>query len=395
MIPYCYTAGVVLALLVSALFAFLSFMSMHFMIEAAFAVRRYDYNGLFDHCFGRKRRWILNVCIALVQLGAFMIYCHWNGKLLCRLVNSNHVLIGADTFWIFLITTFIVYPLTFFRQISKLDKVSMMSFFFVVILISHSLYWLFKDYAKSGFDPQGQLRFFALERWEVIVAAFGINCMAYNCHLNLFPCLESLRDCTLRRGHYLGALTMCTSFLLYNGLGLVTYLNKFDGLGPASVLEFFDKTNPFTMVTMCGVILVLVTSSPAVCFFAPEFRQRPVLQGRPRLELEVGRRRRIDIARCRLHRIDVRECAPLLPSRGRTRNTSHHPPAPRPLLPEVQAEPANRNEATRDLHSSLQRARQDCQHLPGGRRSHTGSQKEYVICCKTTLCRYIHTRFKN
>jgi amino acid permease len=105
-----------------------------------------------------------------------------------------------------------------------------------------------------------------MEQWEVIVAAFGINCMAYNCHLNLFPCLESLRNCTLRRGHYLGALTICTSFLLYNGLGLITYLDKFDDLGPASVLEFFDKTNPFTIITTCGVILVLVASSPAVCW---------------------------------------------------------------------------------------------------------------------------------
>jgi hypothetical protein len=44
----------------------------------------------------------------------------------------------------------------------------MMSFFFVIIIILHSLDWRLMDDSKCGFNRL-QLRFFAVERWEVIV----------------------------------------------------------------------------------------------------------------------------------------------------------------------------------------------------------------------------------
>jgi amino acid permease len=281
MIPYTYICGIFLSFFISVLFALLSFLSMHFMIDAAFSVKRYDYNGLFDHCFGPRYRWILNLCIVLVQIGALLIYCHWNGSLINRLIGSHHFLLGADTFWIFLITTVIVYPLTFLRAISKLDKVSVMSTLFVTVLIIHSLYWLIRDVKESGFDPEHTFAVADFSKWEVIIAAFGINCMAYSCHLNLFPVLESLRNCTLRRAHYTGAATVLCSFTMYNTLGVIAYCDKAGSLGPVSILEAYDMTNPFTIVVTAGVIVILIGSSPAVCWALRSSLNILVFKGAP------------------------------------------------------------------------------------------------------------------
>jgi amino acid permease len=266
MIPYCYTCGVFLSFFISVFFALLSFLAMHFMIDAAFSVSRYDFNGLFDYSFGAKYRWTLNLCIVLVQLGAFMIYSHWNGSLINRLIGSDHLFLGADTFWIFLITTVVVYPLVMLRKISKLDKVSMMSTVFVTVLVIHSLYWLIRDVEERGFDPDGTFTYCDFKKWEVIIAAFGINCMAYSCHLNLSPVLETLSDCTLRRAHYTGAATVICSFVMYNALGIIAYCDKAGSLGPVSILEAYDRTHPFTIVVTAGVIVILIASSPAVCW---------------------------------------------------------------------------------------------------------------------------------
>jgi amino acid permease len=266
MIPYCYTCGIILAFSISLLFAGLSFLSMHLLIDTAFTVGHYDYNGLFDYCFGRRHRWLINLCIVVVQLGAFMIYAHWNGSLINRLIGSTHFLIGSDTFWIFLVTTLVVYPLTLLRQISKLDKVSTMSTVFVTVLVVHAIYWLVRDVSRSGFDPDGSFTYCDFRRWQVIIAAFGINCMAYACHLNLFPVLETLRECTLRRGYATGGATVLCAFVMYNALGVIAYCDKGGSLGPVSILEAYDRTNPFTIVVTAGVIVILIGSSPAVCW---------------------------------------------------------------------------------------------------------------------------------
>jgi amino acid permease len=238
----------------------------HFMIDVAFSVSQYDYTGLFGYSFGRRHHWILHFSIVLVQLGAFMIYCHWNGSLINRLIGSRHILIGADTFWIFLITTIVVYPLIFLREISKLDKVSMLSTLFVTVLVIHALYWLIRDVSDFGFDPEGTFTYCDFSKWEVIIASFGINCMAYSCHLNLFPVLETLRDCTIRRAHYTGGATVLCSFFMYNALGIIAYCDKAGSLGPVSILEAYDRSNVFTIVVTAGVIVILIGSSPAVCW---------------------------------------------------------------------------------------------------------------------------------
>jgi amino acid permease len=181
------------------------------------------------------------------------------------LIQSSNVILGSNAFWIFVTTAFVVFPLTFFREISKLDKFSMLSSVLILLLIIHSLYYLIKDVGdSSGLDPDHELKLFDLDRWPVVISAFSVNCMAYNCHLNFFSCLESLERCTIKRAQMLGGVTIVVAFFLYNGFGLITYLDLKDKLGPGSALEFYNTSETFTKVTIAGVVLVLIISGPIV-----------------------------------------------------------------------------------------------------------------------------------
>ena len=266
LIPYCYTLGIGTALLISLLFAVIAYMSLKYMIDAAFLTKSYDYRGLFARTFGQHRLWIINSMILLVQFGAAMIYAHWNGRLLSKIVGAKNPFLRANPFWIFLVESLTVFPLTLFRSISKLESIATLSTFFIVVLIAHAVYWFGHGMWTYGFDPQKQIAFFRMN--TVAIAALSINSMAYNCHINLFACLEHLKDCSLRRARRLAWLTLGVAFALYNIFGLFTYLYLFDGIGEGSALEFYTEPSWFTTLTMAGVIVVLVCSSPLAIWAA-------------------------------------------------------------------------------------------------------------------------------
>jgi amino acid permease len=144
MVPYCFTVDVAMEFVISLIFAVLAWLSMHFLIEAARTAQKYDYQGLFDFCWGERKRWILDLFIVLTQFGALMIYAHWNVRLVALVVTSLvpnlPLLFRQNAPWIFLIVALVICPLTFFRNI-----ISFFSTFFVCVLILHSLYELIRD----------------------------------------------------------------------------------------------------------------------------------------------------------------------------------------------------------------------------------------------------------
>ena len=268
LVPYCYTSGIGTALIISAIFAFVALSAMNFLIYSSTKIKRYDYHEMFEYCFGKKKVWILNIMIFLVQFGSSMIYSHWNGRLLNYLIGSKHWLFGSNEFYVYAVTALIAFPLTLFRSISALGKFTMLSICFIVVLITHAFYWFIKDKSQYGFDPRNELRFFDFKKYNVIITALSVNSMAYNCHINLFSCLQHLKNSTIRRGKRFCYSVIIVAFILYNLFGLFTYLDLFNTLGNGSSLEYYKGKYWLTIFTICGVIFVLIISTPLVIWAA-------------------------------------------------------------------------------------------------------------------------------
>ena len=262
MVPYCFTCGLGTALIISFFFAVLSYTSLLLLIDSSQNCHKYDYQGLFEYCFGQKRLWIVNTIIFLVQYGTVMIYCHWLGRLMNHIIKSSNFIIGSNAFWICSITAVFVFPLTIFREISALQNFTFLTIIFMFILIIHALYWFISDCKRDGFDPNHEFAVFNFKKYDVIISALSVNALAYHCHLNLFSSLAHLQNCTVKRAHRLcGAVELCC-FCLYNLFGLFSYLNLFNGIGPGSSLEFYPNANWFTTVATAGILVVLIISSP-------------------------------------------------------------------------------------------------------------------------------------
>jgi amino acid permease len=269
MIPYCFTTGICLELLISLSFATLSFLSMWFLIEAARASRRYDYQGLFDRCFGERYRWVLDVLIAPMQFGTLIIYAHWTGRLICQVIKSYVdtpiPLIKTDAFWILATTMGIVFPLTLFRTISKLDGVSAFSVFFVIMLTIHSTYRLILDVEQGKFQAD-KLKYFAFDNWKIVITSFSVNALAYTCHVNLFAVCASMERCTVTRARILGVIVVVGAYLCYNLFGLITYVDRPVDLlhTPTSLELYYPTKDVFTIITTLGIVVLLLGSSPLI-----------------------------------------------------------------------------------------------------------------------------------
>jgi amino acid permease len=183
-------------------------------------------------------------------------------------VGSKNTILGSNPFWIFLIAVTCVFPLTIFRKISALDKFAAFATVFLLALPINSIYWLAKDVDKFGFDPAHEFQAFNFKRWGVLISAFSVNCMAYNCHINLFSCLEHLKNCTAKRSRIMGAVTIGVVFCIYNVFGISTYLDKFDDLRTGSALEHYDPKHPMVIIATLGVVACLLSSAPLVCWGA-------------------------------------------------------------------------------------------------------------------------------
>ena len=267
MIPYCYRLGIFSALLMSIVIGIISLSTFCMMIEAAYFTKKYDYRGLFNHLFNPKYIWIIDLIIFLVQIGSCMIYSNWDGVLLNRTFGFKVKVLNSNIFWNFFSTMLMAFPMTIPRSVAKLEGIATIGFFMIIVLICHSVYWFIKDIHNFGFDPNHQLTFL---HWDlyVFIPALGINAMSYNCIINLFPTLEHLRNCTVRRGMHLAAWIVVACFFLYAGFGIFTYLDKFDALTANSALELYPAHNPFTIIATISVVFILLVASPLVIWAA-------------------------------------------------------------------------------------------------------------------------------
>lgn len=260
MIPYCYTSGIGNALLISTIFCLISLGTLCLMIDTAHHSHGYDYFGLFAKAFSPKYLWIVDIILIIVLFGICSIYLYFGGHLFNVLLNVSKSPFNKDGFWICIIAAFLVFPIMCFKSLAKLESLAVLSTASLIILIIHSIYWFIKSGVKDGMDIQSHIKYFTFNK--AFISCLSINSMAYHCHVNLFSCLEHLKNCTVKRAKSLTKWTMFVAFVLYQLLGIFAYLYLFDKIGNNSILDYYDQKNWFTKITTCCVVFIMIISTP-------------------------------------------------------------------------------------------------------------------------------------
>jgi len=268
MVPYCYTTGVGFSLIISLIFCFVGIFSQYFFVLSSRFTKKYDYHGLFCATFGEKHVWIVQTMIFLVQFGSCMIYCHWNGRLVPKVIGKSNDtgILGNHPFWIFVLAVTCVFPLVCLRSIKQLEKFAYLSSGCILLLIVHSIYWFFVGLHRHSVDIPSKIVWF---KWSpILITCLSVNSMAYNCHMNLFPTLHHLERSTYKRSRSLIIWVMVGAFVLYNLYGVFTYLFLFDSIGKGSALEAYTEKSLFTTLTIGGIVFDLIISVPIVIWAA-------------------------------------------------------------------------------------------------------------------------------
>lgn len=288
LIPYCFKCGLALVIIVAFITALIALWSLFMLYDAAHVTGATDYPTLFQACFGRKWVFIMDIWIFLVLFGTTVIYVNWCGRLVKHIMPVGDGIWQSQILWNFICAVVLVFPLTIFRSLDKLQSWSGLAVCFILLLIIHALYWMITGMVEQPpkFDPT-RIVYFALNKQ--LVSAFGIYTMAYDCHCNIFGSLAILQNPTRKRARLVMVLVVAASFVLYNAFGVFSYLYLFDDIGNGAVVEYYDIGNWFTKVTVIGVILIIVLGAPMMVmptrnclvnlFWAPPLRKedhRPV-----------------------------------------------------------------------------------------------------------------------
>jgi amino acid permease len=263
LIPYCYKSGLALCVLTSFGVSLIALASLWMLIDSAKVTKGRDYSHLFEITFGKKWTWIMNVWIILVLFGTVIIYVLWIGRLVKHIVPFKAKALESPIFWNFTCAILLIFPLTTFKSLKKLESWSGVAVFFIVWLIIFALYWLIKGVHDNGFQPEKIVYF---NPGKILISTFGIMSMAYDCHCNIFQTLNILKDPSTKRARWLTTVVVYVSFILYNSFGILVYLHLFDELGSGAALEYYPLGNWFTKVTILGVIIILILGGPMMVF---------------------------------------------------------------------------------------------------------------------------------
>jgi len=263
LIPYCFQCGLSLVLIVSFIMALVALWSLWMLIEAGTATRVYDYPGLFSVTFGQKYKWIMDLWIVLVLFGTIIIYVLWVGRLMKHIISISGSIFNKPSFWNFSSALFLIFPLTIFRSMKKLESWSGVALFFIIWLIIFALYWFIKGISDEGFHSEKIVYYHVGKQ---LISTFGIQSMAYDCHCNVFQALSLYKNPTREKSRKITSIVVVASFVMYNAFGLFVYLHLFDKLGAGAALEYYPLGNWFTKLTILGVIFILILGAPMMVF---------------------------------------------------------------------------------------------------------------------------------
>ncbi|KAF2742499.1 hypothetical protein M011DRAFT_472212 [Sporormia fimetaria CBS 119925] len=226
-----------------------------------------------EHCFGKSGLVAISLAQWLFAFGGMVAFCVIVGDTIPRVIHALFPSLHEKSFlWLFtdrraMIILFILgisYPLSLYRDISKLAKASGLALFSMIIIIITVLTQSF----RVPSDLRGPLRGHLFIHSE-ITEAIGVISFAFVCHHNSLLIYGSLRKPTIDRfarvTHYSTAISMvaCLAMAL---CGFLTFGSKTVG----NVLNNFPRDNIMVNIARLCFGLNMLTTLPLEAFVCRE-----------------------------------------------------------------------------------------------------------------------------
>ncbi|KAL7865577.1 hypothetical protein SRHO_G00108240 [Serrasalmus rhombeus] len=269
-LPYSMAqAGLPLGLLLLFLVAYITDYSIILLIKGGNLSGTHSYQSLVHRTFGFAGFLILSVLQFLYPFIAMISYNIITGDTMTKVfqripgVGAGHLLANRH-FVILLSTILFTIPLSLYRDVAKLGKVSLVSMLLTLAIVI----MVIVRAATLGpqIPPSEDAWVFA--RWNAI-QAIGVMSFAFICHHNSFIIYESLQEPTLRNWLRITHMSVGSAALISAIFATAGYAT-FTGYTQGDIFENYCKNDNLATFGRLCYGLSIITTFPLECFVTRE-----------------------------------------------------------------------------------------------------------------------------
>ncbi|XP_048521546.1 putative sodium-coupled neutral amino acid transporter 11 isoform X2 [Dendroctonus ponderosae] len=265
-IPYAlHQAGFGFGVLLLVLVAYITDYSLILMIKAGHISGRFSYQGIMEAAFGRAGYILLGILQFVYPFIAMVSYNVVVGdtvtKVIIRLTDIEPDNIFAKREIIVLIATiFITVPLSLYRDIAKLAKISFFSLVCIGFILL-SILLRIRTISKIVPDHPDSWRFFNSD----IIPAVGIMAFAFMCHHNTFLIYSSIADTSQKKWETVTHASILTSLIVSCIFGIAGYAT-FKAYCQGDLLENYCWDDDLMNASRILFSIQILLTYPIECF---------------------------------------------------------------------------------------------------------------------------------
>ncbi|KAJ8012816.1 hypothetical protein DPEC_G00046800 [Dallia pectoralis] len=278
-LPYSLNqAGLPLGLLLLVLVAFITDYSIILLIKGGNLSGTNSYQSLVRSTFGLTGYLVLSLLQFLYPFIAMISYNIITGDTLVKVflripgVGPDNLL-AERHFVIALSTLLFTLPLSLFRDVSKLAKVSFLSMVLTVVI----LFIVIIRAATLGPNIPPTENAWVFARWNAIQAV-GVMSFAFICHHNSFMIYASLKDPNLSNWSRVTHVSV-GSALIISALFAAAGYATFTGYTQGDIFENYCKNDDLATFGRFCFCISIITTYPLECFVTREVVSNVVFNG--------------------------------------------------------------------------------------------------------------------
>ena len=255
--------------------------TVRLLIRSGKLASRSSYQDLVEFCFGSRGLAYVSVFQFIFAFGAMCAYLVIVGDtmpiVLRQMVGNGSELVlflTSRRFVIFITTLFISFPLSLYRDISKLANTSALALFALIFILVAVIVEGPQQPAELRDSPP--LDFIR----DGFLQAIGVISFAFVCHHNSFLIYGSLREPSLDRWSLVTHLSTGISCILSLSLAVPGYL-LFGEKTRGNILNNFSHDNTVMNIARTCFALNMFTTFPLECFVCREVIENYYFPGKP------------------------------------------------------------------------------------------------------------------
>lgn len=280
-IPYAiHKAGFFTGIFLLFFIALITDFSLCTLIKAGNLAGVSTYQDVMERAFGKPGFYILTFLQFIYPFIAMISYNVIIGDTMTKVFRRFFDLAANNPFGnrntvVFICAALIMLPLSLYRNVAKLNKISLTSIGFVSFIMAFIAYRLF---TLGPEIPQTENAFTFANTG--ITNAIGIIAFAYMCHHNSFLLYDSMANTSQHKWNKITHISIAVSFFIVMVVGICGYLT-FTSYSQGDLFENYCTSDNFAQVARLAFTVTIMLTYPFECFVVREVLENAFWGGKP------------------------------------------------------------------------------------------------------------------